>query len=116
MLLASLVLFAVAAVGGATLAVMRLTNRPLPLALALGHGAIAAAGLVVLIVAVVGAAAVGTMLTAALVLFVIAAIGGFTLLSFHLRKKSLPIPLMLGHGGAAVVAFLVLLSQVIGGS
>jgi hypothetical protein len=115
MLLASLVLFAIAAVGGATLAVMRLTNRPLPLALALGHGAIAATGLVVLIAAVVGAAAVGTMLAAALVLFVIAAIGGFTLLSFHLRKKSLPIPLMLLHGGVAVVAFLVLLSQVIGG-
>lgn len=37
MLLASLVLFAIAAVGGATLAVMCITNRPLPLALALVH-------------------------------------------------------------------------------
>ena len=69
----------------------------------------------VLIASVIGAAAVGTMLTAALPLFVVAAIGGFTLLSFHLRKRSLPIPLMLVHGGVAVVAFLVLLSLVIGG-
>jgi hypothetical protein len=115
MLLGSVVLFAMAAVGGATLAVMRLANRPLPLALALIHGAVASAGLVALIAAVVGAVAAGTVPTVALVLFVIAAIGGFTLLSFHLRKKSLPIPLMLVHGGVAVVAFLVLLSQVIGG-
>ena len=114
MSLTSLVLFAIAAVGGATLAVMRLANRSFPLALALGHGAVAAAGLVVLIAAVVGAAAVGTMLTAALVLFLIAAIGGFMLLSFHLRKKSLPIPLMLVHGGVAVVGFLALVSQAIG--
>ena len=114
MLLASVVLFAIAAAGGATLAVLRLTNRPLPLALALVHGAVAAAGLVVLIAAIVGGTAVGTMPTAALAVFLIAAIGGFALFSFHLRNKSLPIPLMLVHGGVAVVAFLMLLSQAIG--
>lgn len=68
-----------------------------------------------LIAAVVGATVVGTMPTVALVLFLLVAIGGFTLLSFHLRKKSLPIPLILVHGGVAVVAFLMLLSQAIGG-
>ena len=31
------------------------------------------------------------------------------------RRKSLPIPLMLVRGGVAVVACLVLLSQIIGG-
>jgi hypothetical protein len=116
MFIASIVLFAIAALGGATLAVMRLMNRPLPVGLAVVHGLFAAAGLVVLIIAMVSAVATGTLLKAALILFIIAAIGGAIIfLFFHLRGKHLPIPLVLGHGLLAVVAFLLLLINVFSG-
>jgi hypothetical protein len=108
----ALVLFAVAAVGGLMLAFMRVTNKPLPLSLALVHGALAAAGLVLL---AVGAFSVkGTGQTRlALALFVLAALGGFTLFSFHMRKRQLPMPIVVIHGLVAVAAFLILLGSVI---
>jgi hypothetical protein len=55
MLIASIILFAIAALGGATLAGTRLTNRPLPFSLALAHGVLAAAGLILLIAAMASA-------------------------------------------------------------
>jgi hypothetical protein len=113
MFTASLILFAIAAFGGITLAAMRLGNRPLPFYLAIAHGVLAATGLVLLIAAMVVAAAEGTILIAALILFIVAAIGGAILFSFHLRSRSLPVPLVLGHGLLAVVAFVLLLSQVV---
>jgi hypothetical protein len=111
MFIASIVLFAIAALGGITLAAMRLGNRPLPFALAIAHGALAATGLVLLIAAMVVAAATGTILNAALIVFIVAAIGGAILFSFHLRSQPLPVPLVLGHGLLAVVAFVLLLSH-----
>jgi hypothetical protein len=114
MLTASIVLFAIAALGGITLATLRLGNRPLPFSLAIAHGVLAATGLVLLIAAIVVAAATSTVLNAALVLFIVAAIGGAILfLLFHLRGRSLPVPLMLGHGLLAVVAFVLLLSHIV---
>jgi hypothetical protein len=114
MLPVSIILFAIAALGGATLAVMRITNRPLPLALALVHGAVAATALVLLIIAVATASAPATLATVALVLFILAALGGFVLFSFHLRTQPLPVPLVLGHGLLAVAAFLLLLFHAVG--
>ncbi len=109
MLPVSIVLFAIAALGGATLAVLRLANRPLPLALALVHGAFAAAGLIVLIVALVAGGHAATLAVIALIVFIAAALGGFVLFSLHLAGKTLPVSLVLGHGLIAVVAFVLLL-------
>jgi hypothetical protein len=76
--------------------------------LALVHGAVAAAGLVALIALVAkGQQASGA--TTALVLFVIAALGGFGLFFHHLRKKALPVWLVVVHALVAVTAFLILL-------
>lgn len=104
------VLFAIAAVGGAIMAALRLGGRELPpLGLVLLHGILAAAGLVTLIMKVIGNV-VPTMAMGALVGFVIAALGGFTLFFlFHLKKKALPIPLMLVHATIAVISFVLLL-------
>lgn len=113
MFIASIVLFAVAALGSITLAAMRLGNRPLPFGLAVAHGIFAAAGFVLLIVAMVGATATGVALNAALILFIVAAIGGAILFSFHLRAHPLPSPLVLGHGLLAIVAFVLLLSYIV---
>jgi hypothetical protein len=104
------ILFALAAVGGAVMAALRLGGRELPpIALALLHGALAAAGLITLIVTIVGNV-VPTLAVAALIGFIIAALGGFTLLFlFHLKQKALPIPVMLVHAGVAVISFILLL-------
>ena len=105
------VLFAVAALGGITLATLHFRHKGLPLALALGHGLLAAAGLVILIVAVVGGST-GNLVIVSLALFVIAALGGFALFSFHLRRQPLPTPVVLIHGLVAVVAFVLLLVKI----
>jgi hypothetical protein len=103
------VLLAIAAVGGAAMAFMRLSGRELPpMALALVHGLFAAAGLVALLVAVVGAN-VSTQFQIALGGFVVAALGGFFLFSYHLRGKALPVPVVLIHGVVAVISFVLLL-------
>jgi hypothetical protein len=111
---AAVVLFALAAVGGVILAVIRFRGQPYPpLGLALVHGAAAAAGLVALIVAVAPGTA-PSLATTALVLFLIAAGGGFVLFFNHLRKIALPIWLVVVHALAAVVAFLILLVATFG--
>lgn len=103
------VLFAIAALGGVVMAVMRLSGRELPpMGLAIVHGLIAAAGLVALILVVVGRT-VSTQATIALVGFVIAALGGFYLFSYHLRRQALPVPFVVIHGLVAVISFVILL-------
>lgn len=111
MLAIAALLFAVAALGGITLSTLHLRHKGLPMALALGHGLLAAAGLVVLIVAVVGGST-GNLLIASLALFVVAALGGFALFSFHLRRQPLPTPVVFIHGLVAVVAFVLLLVKI----
>jgi hypothetical protein len=108
MLTWTIILFAVAAVGGVTLAALRLRERPLPMPLALVHGAVAAIALVMLLVVALGPAGTG-LARGALVVFVIAALGGFYLFSFHVRGRKLPIPVVVIHGLVAVAAFVTLL-------
>jgi hypothetical protein len=106
----AVILFALAALGGALAAGIRLSGKPYPpLWLALVHGVVAAGGLGVLIytAATAGLPPLGQ---AALGVFVLASVGGAILfLGFHLRNKALPIPLVLGHGLAAVTGFVLLL-------
>lgn len=109
----AIVLFAAAAIGGIVLAILRFQGKTLPTPLALVHGAAAAAGLVALIYAVFASRLEAKV---PLVLFVIAALGGFALFSFQLRRKAIPIPVMLVHAVVAVVAFVLLLMKVYGGA
>ena len=106
------VLFGIAALGGVVMAVMRLTGRELPpMAIALVHGLFAASGLIALLVAVIGVNA-PTSARIALGGFVVAALGGFALFSFHLRQKALPVPLVIVHGLVAVISFVLLLAGI----
>lgn len=106
------ILFAVAALGGLTLATLHVRDKHRPWPLTVLHGLLAATALVLLLVEVLGGAS-GGMLTTALVLFVLAALGGFTLLSFRLRGRSLPNAGVVGHALFAVVAFVLLLLVVL---
>ena len=105
----ALVLFGIAALGGLLLAGIRFSGQPYPpLVLAFVHGLLAASGLVALILAITQ---VGTpdLAKVSLVVFLLAAAGGFALISKHLRKLALPKALVIAHGLAAVVAFILLL-------
>ena len=106
------ILLAIAAAGGAVMAAMRFGGRELPpMALAVVHGLFAAAGLVALLVAVVGTGASWVAMAAAAG-FVIAALGGFMLFAHHLRGKALPINYVVIHGAGAVVSFVILLAAI----
>jgi hypothetical protein len=108
----ALCLFALAAVLGVVMALMHFRGQtpPKPVTAAL-HGLFAASGLVVLLVGVIQTG-VGGKHAIALGIFLVAALGGFTLLSYHLRNRPLPNGLIIGHGLLAVVAFLTLLLAV----
>ena|SRR5262245_31766943 len=109
----ALVLFALAAVGGLYMAVVRFrgADRP-PTSIALVHGAAAAAGLIALIVAVTEASAPSLAKTA-LIVFLVAALGGFYLFAQHMQKKALPIPVIVVHALVAVTGFIILLVVVV---
>lgn len=114
MLTIALLLFAVAALAGAAMAVMHFRGRTPPRpALAALHGVFAAAGLVLLLLAV-WSLGIGSMAGVALGLLLLAALGGFVLLASHLRSRALPSVLVVGHALVAVAGFLVLLGVVAG--
>lgn len=101
-MLVPLVIFVITALGGLTLLALRLSGRPLPLALAVLHGGLGATGLLFLTMAVLrGGAEVGILPRTALGLLVLAALGGFFVFSFHLRRLTIPIPLIVVHGTIA---------------
>jgi hypothetical protein len=78
--------------------------------MALGHGAVAATGLGLLIYAAFDPS-IPTLGQVALGVLVLAALGGATIfVGFHLRQRPLPIPLVIGHGLIAVTGFLLLLA------
>jgi hypothetical protein len=114
MQLAALVLV-LAAMGGLTLAAIRLRGAPWPpLWLALGHGIVAATGIGLLIYAAISAGIPG-LAQVALGIFILAALGGAVLLfGFHLRSKALPVPLVLGHGLIAAIGLALLLLSYFG--
>lgn len=109
MLILATILFAIAAVGGLVMAYIHFkkdTNPPG--ALAAIHGLAAAAALVLLLMAVINMNLSGLTVWA-LGLFVIAALGGFFLVSYHIRGQRLPSKVVVIHALVAVVAFVLLL-------
>jgi hypothetical protein len=79
--------------------------------LSLVHAALGAIGLIILIYAAVTAGISHTAL-AALVILVIAALGGFYLASIHLRQQVAPKSIVFVHAAVAVIGFLTLLGVV----
>ena len=104
------IILALAALGGLTLAGIRLSGVPRPPTwLALGHGAIAATGLGFFAYDA-ATSTIPALAQISLAVLVLAALGGFTLFAgFHLREKALPIPLVIGHGIAAITGYVLLL-------
>jgi len=106
MLSYAVIVFAIAAVGGLVLASSVLRGRLAPWPLSLLHAALGATGLVLVLLSVLGGT--GGYVLGALVILVIAALGGFYLASVHLKKEVAPRGVVVVHAGAAVTGFLLL--------
>ena len=112
MLVIATVLFAIAAVGGLVMAYIHFKQgRNPPVAIAALHGILAATALLVLLWAVLQSGAT-SLVAWATGLFVVAALGGFFLVSYHLRGQRLPSPVVVIHALVAVAAFLLLLAGI----
>jgi hypothetical protein len=110
-MVAAAVVLGLAALGGLTLVVIRLSGRQIPPTwMAVGHGIVAATGLAILGYSIYQNATPQLVNIAAAVL-VLAAIGGATIfMGFHLRNRPLPVPLVLGHGLIALTGYALLLA------
>lgn len=106
-------LFAVAAVIGLYMATQVFGGKLAPWAAGLVHVALAATGLVLLAIGYLngGLAQVATI---ALGVLVLAALGGFFLGSFHIRKKVAPKAVVVIHALVAVVGFCLLAAAAVG--
>lgn len=111
MLRTSACLFVIAALGGLVMAGIRFAGaRNPPPWLALVHGLMAGAG-VTLLAYVSVTAQVPRLALYALVLFLLAALGGLVLnLRYEWNRQLLPAPLVLGHALIAVIGFGLLLA------
>lgn len=111
MIIYAVIVFAIAALGGLYLAGHVLRDRFAPWAVSLLHAGLGALGLILLTAALVQGSASQAVLIGFVILLV-AALGGFFLASFHLRKNLPPKAVVVVHAGIAVVGFLTVLSQV----
>jgi len=110
MLITAIILFAVAAIFGLVCLVPILQNKPTLKPAVFIHGALAAVGLVLLLIAVVN----GTGPINSLLIFIAAAVGGFIMFALDIQKKSIPKILALGHPILAAVGLVLLLLFVFG--
>lgn len=106
-----ILLFAVAAVFGLTLLIPVLKGASPSRTFVFVHGGIAAIALVLLLLQFFKTE--GTVPVAAVVLFVVAALGGFVLFARDLSKKTIPKGLAVVHAGVAVAGFLILLLSIL---
>src|SRR6185503_4131875 len=112
MVLYAVVLFLLAAVGGLYMAARIFGGAMPPVFVALAHGALGATALVMVILAAMAPEAAPLVKYGALTL-VAAALGGFFLASFHLRKVPHPKAVVVIHALVAVAGVGCLLLTLI---
>lgn len=113
MLITTIILFALAAVLGLVLITKVLKGEETPKPVVYSHGAAAAIGLVLLIIAYVNQG--DTLLMTTVLIFVVAALGGFVLFGRDITNKEIPKWLAVVHALAAVTGFVLLLIAAFGG-
>lgn len=109
----ALIVFAVGALGGLYLASCVLRGQLAPWPVSLLHAGLGAIGLLLVIYAAL-TAGIPRAASIALIILVVAALGGFYLASIHLRGSLAPRPVVFVHAGVAVIGFLTLLGAVVG--
>lgn len=104
-----LIIFAITAIGGIILASHSLKSKPAPWALSIIHALLGATGLILLGITAYHAGW-PTKLSSALVILIVAALGGFYLASHHLQGKIAPKGVVIIHAVVAIIGFLILLT------
>jgi hypothetical protein len=104
----AVLIFAIGALGGLVLASHVLRGRLAPWPVSLLHAALGATGLVLTLLVVLGGNDVPHNTPLALIVLLVAALGGFFLASYHLRKVPGPRTVVLIHAGVAVIGFVLL--------
>jgi len=105
-----ILLFIIAAIFGLVLITKVLTDKPTTTLIVLAHGSLAFIALLAL-VAYIASGHVDNLLIISLVLLSIAALGGFTLLSYDIRKKPIPKLLAIIHPLLAVSGIIALIAH-----
>ncbi len=113
MVIVCIALFAVAAVFGLINLVRVLSTGTAPRATVYTHGAVAAVSLVLLVVYSILRSSAAPIV--ALILFIIAALGGFTLFGIDVATKKPPKWLAVVHGVVAVTGFVFLVVYALAG-
>lgn len=106
MLYAAILFFVLAALLGLIMLSYVLKGNKPPKTLAFIHGPLALTGIILVIIY---AYTTSEIPYASLTLFILAALGGLTMLYKHLTGKVIPPAFALGHGAAALIAFVLLL-------
>ena len=114
MLVYSVILFAVAALFGLYMIARILGGQLSPCLRVIVPGLFLASGLLILLYNAFIAGHPPTAILVAAVLLLIAALGGFALLSFQLRRQVPPKPMAAIHALGAVAGFLTLCGSVFG--
>ena len=109
MLIGALTLLAVASIGGILLGAIHVQGKKPWLAIALGHGALATGGLVLLYFAASSMQQAG-MIYFSLAFFALALTIGVVMLFFRLFKKPVEMTLVALHGVFALLGFVCLLA------
>ncbi|NGP88619.1 hypothetical protein [Fodinibius halophilus] len=112
MLLTTVMLFALAAVLGVVLIIKVFKDEETPKAVVYSHGGAAALALVLLIITYMKQGE--SLLLISLLIFVVAALGGFVMFGLDISKKSIPKWLSVVHALAAVTGFILLLYAAFG--
>lgn len=107
MLITTIILFAIAAILGTILFSRLMQNRETPKTVVYMHGLVAAIGLILLII-VYANSGNSTLLTS-LLIFIIAALGGFVMFGRDMAGRSIQKWIPMVHALAAVTAFVILL-------
>ncbi|WED43998.1 hypothetical protein [Legionella cardiaca] len=105
MLLGALLFFALAAILGLYLLSYILTEKNTPKGVAIIHGSIAACGIILLIIY----SFLYQSPLASLIIFILAAAGGFLMFFWDIIGKKIPKFLAIGHGSLAILGFVLLL-------
>jgi hypothetical protein len=108
MILTAIIFFLFAAIFGAVLLTKVLKDHPTPKPVAVIHGAIASIALLMLIVYVINGHT-APLLIASLVIFVIAALGGFTMFIIDISKKPIPKVAAVFHPLLAISGVILLI-------
>lgn len=107
MLVGAIVAFVLAAGGGLIMVSMLYKDRQPPRIITVIHGLAAATGIVLLILYTLNA--VDGKPTTSLIIFILAALGGFTILALDLQRSKIPRALLFLHPVIAVIGLILLL-------